>query len=124
MFIKAIFEGFREIIALNNKMFGDSMKIISPNYYAFFLSFLLHGINIWTISRIVFYQIFFKQLPLVIPLILSSAVFIFGFLFFFRKYETYKIKEYHPLWIAFSVIYAIATVLTMILVSNFLRDNN
>jgi cation transport ATPase len=122
-----VFFGWYHILDKTIYSFGASREGIGPKEHSFFITFLFHGINLWTILRYLLAKYFSMSVPLYASLFLALAVFVVGYLSFFRKRAnqilTQDVKNMKAILFAIiALTYAVISVYLMFKVGNYVRE--
>lgn len=122
-----VFFGWYHILDKTIYSFGASREGIGPKEHSFFITFLFHGINLWTILRYLLAKYFSMSVPLYTSLFLALAVFVVGYLSFFRKRAseilTQEVKNVKTiLFVVIALAYVILSVYLMFTVGNYVRE--
>lgn len=80
-----IFFGWYHILDKTIYSSGTERGNIGPKEHSFFITFLFHGINLWTAVRFLMANYFKMDVPLYISLSLAVLVFVIGYLFFYKR---------------------------------------
>lgn len=102
-------------------------RSIGPKEHAFFIAFLFHGINIWTLISYVLANFFLKNTPLYAGLSIGIAVFVVGYLSFFKRKAdevvAHRISNLKAiLFVLIAVIYIIISTYFMFKVGDYIRE--
>lgn len=101
-----------------------------PREHSFFITFLIHGINIWTIVRFILAEYFLTTASLYASLSIGLIVFIVGYMVYIRGKRAYQIINMNVnrgriiLFVFFSIIYVTLSVYLMWEVGNFARSQS
>jgi uncharacterized membrane protein YqhA len=122
-----VFFGWYHILDKTIYSFGADRVGIGPKEHSFFITFLFHGINLWTISRYLLARYFTVGVPLYVGLSLGLVVFAVGYLSFFRKRAseilTHDVKNVKAiLFVIIALAYVIVSVFLMFKVGNYVRE--
>lgn len=100
---------------------------LGPRQHSFFITFLLHGINLFSISSFLVAKYFTATIPLAFSLVLAGLIYGIGYLIYFRGGRINKIISYNAnvvralLFIFLSLTYTIASVYFMFQAGNYVR---
>ncbi|MEM8568866.1 MAG: hypothetical protein AAGF85_20575 [Bacteroidota bacterium] len=100
---------------------------IGPKEHSFFITFLLHGINIYTVLRYVFIEYYGKPVELSISLPIAATVFVLGYFIYYKKKRVDKVIAYKMsalqviLSLILTLVYTVATVYFMLEIGNYVR---
>lgn len=102
---------------------------IGPKEHSFFITFLFHGINVWKIVRFLMLKFYSTTVPLYVGLMIATAVFFTGYLFFYKRRTENLVKIDMTgfqifLTVAGALIYVIISVYGMLKVSDYIRSVN
>jgi len=122
-----IFFGWYHILDKTIYSFGTERGSIGPKEHSFFITFLFHGVNLWTALSYLLAKYFSVDVPLYIGLSLGVAVFAVGYLRFFRKRAseilTHDVKNVKAiLFVIVALAYVVISVYLMFKVGNYVRD--
>lgn len=122
-----IFFGWYHILDKTIYSFGASRQGIGPKEHSFVITFLFHGINLWTILSYLSAKYFRADVPLYVGLFLGLAVFGVGYISFFKKRASeilsLEVKNVTAiLFVIIALIYVIVSVYLMLKVGTFVRD--
>lgn len=128
-FLNIIYWGWYHILDKTVYLYGRNNGGFGLREHAFFVSFLLHIINLWTLVRYIFIKYFEKTTDLYIPIFISLIVFTLGYFKFLRNKkadliissEARVFKE--VVMLVLTLIYSIVTVYCMIEVGNYVRQS-
>ena len=128
VFIDFIFLGWYRILDKTVYAYKTVNDGIGPREHSFFISFLLHGINIYTVLRFIFIQYYGKPVELSLSLPIAGTVFFLGYLIYYKKGRADKVISHKTgvFQVIFSLIltlgYTIASVYFMLEVGNYVRS--
>lgn len=119
------FFGWYYILDKTIYSYGAEKGVIGPKEHSFFITFLFHGINLWTVLRYLTMKYFNAQVPLYISLSLGVFVFVLGYLFFFKKRKMIVLNDVKfvekILCAIVSIIYVVVSVYLMFKVGDYVR---
>lgn len=122
-----VFFGWYHILDKTIYSFGTGREGIGPKEHSFFITFLFHGINLWTSLSYLSAKYFSVDVPLYVGLSLGLTVFGIGYLSFFRKrasevlsHEVKNVKTI--LFVIVALTYVILSVYLMFKVGNYVRE--
>lgn len=122
-----VFWGWYQILDKTVYLNSTGQRGIGPKEHSFFITFLLHGINAWTVIRYLFIKYFDGNVNLYFSLSIAIIVFFLGYLVYFRKGRANKVissdvNNFKLLFfITVSLVYAVASVYFMLSVGNYVR---
>jgi membrane-bound metal-dependent hydrolase YbcI (DUF457 family) len=125
--IDIIFWGWYRILQKTIYAYKVSDGTIGPEEHSFFITFLFHGVNVWTILRFLAAKYFNQTIPLFLSLTLAMTIFYMGYFIYFKRRRVKKIISYNTnavkgiLLVILSVAYVIASIYSMFQVSNYVR---
>lgn len=122
-----VFFGWYHILDKTIYSSGGSREGIGPKEHSFFITFLFHGINLWTILRYLLAKYLSMSAPLYASLFLALAVFIVGYLGFFRKRATeiltQEVKNGKAIvFVVMALAYVVISVYLMFKVGDYARE--
>jgi hypothetical protein len=125
--IDIIFWGWYHILDKTIYSYGTQDRLIGSREHSFFVSFLFHGINLYTILGYITTTYFGFHVPLFVSLSLAITVFILGYISFFKKRANkilaYDVKTSKAIfYIAIALTYVILSIYFMFKVGNYVRD--
>ena len=124
----AIFFGWYQILDKTIYVNSNGQEGIGPKEHSFFITFLLHGINVWTVLRYLAITYFKVSINLYLSLSIAGIIFLIGYLTYFRKKRALKIisSDRKLSGVLFSVIlsliYTTGTVYLMLETGNYARE--
>lgn len=126
-FGSVIFLGWYHILNKTVYSFGASSDGIGPKQHSFFITFLLHGINVWTFSSFLSARYRGSDIPLYFSLSIGVMVFGLGYIFFFRRRANQVLTGHSTnfkaiLFAMIALIYATVTVYLMLTVGDYVKD--
>ncbi len=125
--IDIIFWGWYQILDKTIYLFRTEKGAFGAKEHSFFITFLFHGINFWTILSYLVATYFNGRIPLYCSIALSILIFAIGYLIYFRRKRVDKVVSYQAtntkgiLFLIVSVVYAIISVYFMFGVGDYLR---
>ena len=128
IFIDFVFWGWYQILdktIYSHKTVSDG---IGPREHSFFINFLLHGINIYTVLRYIFIQYLGKSVELSLSLPIAATVFIIGYFIYFKKGRadnviSFKMGAFKVIMsLVLTVVYTVVTIYLMLEVGNYVRS--
>lgn len=128
IFIDYVFWGWHQILdktIYSMKTEGDG---IGPREHSFFITFLLHGINIWTAFRYLLIEYSGKTVGLYGGLLIAVGVFTIGYLLFYRKKRANAVISADmnvfkgSISLVLTIAYTIGTVYLMLETGNYIRN--
>lgn len=122
-----VFLGWYHILDKSIYSFGASREGIGPKEHSFFITFLFHGINLWTLLSYLLAKYFSVDTPLYVGLFLGLAVFAVGYLSFFRKRASeilsHNVRNMKTILFAIiALAYVILSVYLMFKVGDYVRE--
>jgi len=123
-----IFLGWYQIMDKTVYSFENKGRAIGPKEHSLFITFLLHGINLWTLLSYLLTQYFNKPLPLYFGLFVAILVFLLGYNIYIRQNRAEKVISYNIttikilFYILASIIYTIISIYCMLEVGDFVRS--
>jgi hypothetical protein len=122
-----VFSGWFHILDKTIYSFGAEREGIGPKEHSFFITFLFHGMNLWTISRYLLAKYFAMSVPLYAGLSLGLAVLVVGYLSFFRNRASEilsrNVKNVKViLFVVAALAYVVISVYLMFKVGDFVRE--
>jgi hypothetical protein len=122
-----VFFGWYHILDKTVYSFGANREGIGPKEHSFFITFLFHGINLGTCLGYLLAKFYSAGVPLYVNLSLGLAVFVVGYLSFFKKRAsdilTRDIKNVKAiLFVIIALTYVIVSVYLMFKVGNYVRE--
>jgi hypothetical protein len=122
-----VFFGWYHILDKTIYSNGAERVGIGPKEHSFFITFLFHGINLWTILRYLLAKYFNVSVPLYASLSLALAVFVLGYLSFFKKRAndiiTRDVENVKAvLFVIIALVYVIVSVYLMFKVGDYVRE--
>lgn len=124
--LEIIFFGWYQILDKTVYSLGASREGIGPKEHSFVITFLFHGINLWTILRYLMVTYYNVSASLPLSLSLLVIVFVVGYFFFFNKKAsriiTSDVKNAKAiLFVIIALAYVIISVYLMFQVGNYVR---
>jgi hypothetical protein len=121
-----IFFGWYHILDKTIYSMETERGSIGPKEHSFFITFLFHGINLWTLLSYVLAKYFSAGVPLYVGLSIGLVVFAVGYLFYYRRKAdrvmTYSVKILKVIVLAIiALIYVAASVYLMFKVGDYVR---
>ena len=122
-----LFLGWYHILDKTIYSYGNQNRGIGPKEHSFFITFLFHGINVWTVLRYILGKYFDLHLPLYLSLSLAILIFVIGFIVYFRNKRADRVIRHNlknvsvAVFVFVSLIYVIATGYLMLETGNYLR---
>ena len=107
--------------------YGTTQEGFGPKHHSLFLTFLFHGINIWTILRYLLWEHFNLRLSVYFSFALIIITVAIGYVLYSKKNRADRIMTYDGktaktiLFILIAIIYAVVSVYGMIEVGNRIR---
>ena len=122
-----VFFGWYHILDKTIYSFDASKEGIGPKEHSFFITFLFHGINLWSFLSYLLAKYFSIDAPLYVSLSLGLTVFVVGYLSFFKKRAsdilTREVKNVKAvLFVIIALIYAVISVYLMFKVGDYVRE--
>jgi cation transport ATPase len=123
--LEIIFFGWYHILDKTVYSLGANREGIGPKEHSFVITFLFHGMNLWTILRYLMVTYYSVSASLPLSLSLLVIVFVIGYFFFFKKASriiTSDVKNAKAiLFVAIALAYVIVSVYLMFQVGNYAR---
>ena len=122
-----IFFGWYQILDKTIYSLGFERGAIGPKEHSFFVTFLVHGINVSTILSFLLIKFFNVNLSLYVDLFLGVIIFAAGYLVYFRRGRATKIimnnvnNAKAVLFVISSLTYVVISVYLMFEVGNYVR---
>lgn len=122
-----IFFGWYHILDKTIYSYGTEKGGIGPKEHSFFITFLFHGINLWTFLSYLLAKYLSVDVPLYVSLPLGLIVFAVGYLSFFRKRASevlaHDVKNTKTiLFMIIALTYVVVSVYLMFKVGNYVRN--
>jgi cation transport ATPase len=122
-----VFFGWYHILDKSIYSFGANREGIGPKEHSFFITFLFHGINLWTLLSYLLAKYLSVNTPLYVGLVLGLAVFASGYVSFFRKRAseilTRNVKNMKTiLFVAIALAYVILSIYLMFKAGDYVRE--
>lgn len=122
-----VFFGWYHVLDKTIYSYGTERGGIGPKEHSFFITFLFHGINLWTLLSYLLAKYFSVDVPLYVGLSLGLVVFVVGYLSFFRKRAseilTHDVKNMKAiLFVIIALTYVVISVYLMFKVGNYVRE--
>lgn len=100
---------------------------IGAKEHSFFITFLFHGINIWTLISYLAAKYFHIVIPLHVSLSLGLVVFVVGYLRFFKKRAgeilAQEVKSVEViLFVIIALVYVVISVYLLFKVGDYVRE--
>lgn len=100
---------------------------IGPKEHSFFITFLIHGINLWTLVSYAVAKYLGVNEPLYVSLTIAVTVFVVGYFWFFRKRANRIIARNIKngklvLYVLIALAYVVVSVFLMFSVGNYVRE--
>lgn len=123
-----IFLGWYHVLAKTIYRHPVPGDYIGPAEHAFFISYLLHGLNTWTLISIVAAYYFDSNTTLEVGLINGVIVFLLGYAFFLKTRAARMISRTYSsgsiiAFIVVAIVYAVATVYAMTKTTDYILNN-
>lgn len=124
----SVFWGWYQILDKTLYSVGDNKSGIGPREHAFFIAFLLHGINLWTVLSLLLVPYLKEMRTLYVGLFCLCVVFAVGYYVYFKRARADVIISSRPgnLRIVFSLVislaYSIISVYVMFTTGDYFRD--
>lgn len=121
-----IFFGWYHILDKTIYSYGTEKGGIGPKEHSFFITFLFHGINLWSLLSYLVVKHFNADIPLYISLSIAIVVFLVGYFSFFRKRAskiiTHNVKIAKSiLFVTIALIYVVVSVYLMFKTGDYVR---
>lgn len=99
---------------------------IGPKEHSFFITFLFHGINLWTILRYLTATYFNADVPIYLSLSVCILVFALGYLFYYKRKAdrviAYHVKNFRAiLFVVIALTYTVISVYLLFEVGDYMR---
>jgi len=125
--IDYVFWGWYQILDKTIYSMKTKHNGIGPREHSFFISFLLHGLNIWTGLSYLFMKYMGESIGLYSCLLIALGVFAIGYLIFFRNKRADAVissdmnvfKE--SISFILTIAYTVGTVCLMLEVDDYIR---
>lgn len=129
MFFDTIYFGWYKILKDTVYSYRTDNEGIDSKEHAFFISFLLHGINIWSLFRYFLMKYNGTMVNLYWGIAIALTVFGLGYIYFFRKRISKLISSSFSMVkivisICLTLIYSLITVYLMHQIGDYLRQIN
>lgn len=127
--VDIVFWGWYRILDKTIYLYRTEQGGIGPKEHAFFIAFLLHGINIWSLLSYLFIEYFDANISHYWGLLIFIILLFVGYLAYFRKKRLSKIisgdinKFNTFLYIILTLIYTIVSVYIMLKLGDYIRYN-
>ncbi|WP_092098568.1 hypothetical protein [Pontibacter chinhatensis] len=125
--LDALFLGWYHILDKTIYSFGTEREGVGPREHSFFITFLFHGINVYSILSFVAVKYFEINLPLYPSLTLAIIIFILGYFTYFKKCRANWILSINSnngmilFYAIVSLAYVIASGYFMLQVGDYVR---
>lgn len=125
--IDYVFWGWYQILDKTIYSLKTSNHGIGPKEHSFFISFLLQGINVWTVFRFVLFEYFEITIDIFGGLIIAFGVFAIGYFLFLKRMRSNEIisKEMNVfkgvISLVLTISYTVLTILLMLELSDYIR---
>jgi hypothetical protein len=112
-----IFLGWYQILDKTIYSYGNEDRGIGPREHSLFITFLFHGINVWTILRYAVARYFNTGLSLYFSLSVGILIFMIGYLIYIRKNGARRVININVttikiiLCVSVAIVYAVVSVL-------------
>lgn len=118
-----VFFGWYHILDKTIYSSGTERGSIGPKEHSFFITFLFHGINLWTTLRFLTASYFEVDIPFYLSLSLAVVVFGVGYLFYYKRIaETHSVNKVKAiLFVLIALAYVAASVYLMFRVGDYVR---
>lgn len=123
----ALFLGWYHILDKTIYSFGTEREGVGPREHSFFITFLFHGINVYSILRFLAAKYLQISIPLYLSLALAIIVFIIGYFTYFKKSRANRILSINTnngmilFYAIVSLAYVIASAYLMLQVGDYVR---
>lgn len=123
--IDIAFWGWYKILDKTVYLYRTEQGGIGPREHAFFIAFLLHGINVWSLFRYLSIEYFGTRIEW--GILIGLTVFVIGYFVYFRNRRWDKIASLDIgrfqafLYIALTLAYTIVSVYIMLELGNYIR---
>ncbi|MCH7403866.1 hypothetical protein ACFOUP_08840 [Belliella kenyensis] len=126
-FINVIYLGWYHILDKTVYLYGRENDGFGLKEHAFCIAFLLHGINIWSLTRFILIKCFNMTSNLYLSLFILVSILLLGYFSFLKnKADNIIISEVSLfkgiVMIAITLVYSFITVYLMFEVGNQIRD--
>ena len=100
---------------------------IGPKEHSFFITFLIHGINLSSLESYLAAKYLSINGPLYVKLTMAAAVFVIGYVWFFRKRANEVLARNIKngmliLYVVIALAYVVISVFLMFKVGNYVRE--
>jgi hypothetical protein len=109
---------------------GMERGVLGPREHSFFVVFLIHGINTWTILDFILTMYVGYRIPLYVSLAMAVLIFVVGYFVYFKSDRANKIISTRvgsvkaTLFVLISVAYVVLSVYFMLKVGNLIAQRN
>ena len=121
-----LFLGWYYILDKTIYSFGNESGSITPKEHSIFITFLFHGINVWTITSFVSTKYFDTQLSLYLSLLQVFLVIAVGYIIYLKRNRAGRVTSHETnisiivFTVLASLIYVIVSFYLMIVVGDFI----
>ena len=126
--IDAILWGWYQILDKTIYLNSQDKDDFGPKEHGFFIAFLLHGLNIYTLLSYVFIEFWKSNVETYISITTALIVFLIGYLIYFKRKRMQKVVAYDIsnakgiLYIVLTILYSIASVYLMWIMGEHVRE--
>lgn len=127
IFIDYIFWGWYQILDKTIYSMKNEDQGIGPREHSFFITFLLHGINIWTALRYLSIEYSGRTVSLYGGLLIAVGVFTVGYFLFYKKKRANSVISADmnifkgSISLFLTITYTVGTVYLMLETGNYIR---
>jgi hypothetical protein len=123
-----VFWGWYQILSKTlyvNRTHDDG---IGPREHSFFITFLFHAINLWTLLRLLLERYLNMHMSLSASLVVFAMAFLLGYITYIRggrwnRIITYDIRRIKALvFVAIAVVYIVGSAWFMLKAGDYLRE--
>jgi hypothetical protein len=122
-----IFFGWYQILDKTIYTYGSRDRVIGPKEHSLFITFLLHGINAWTILSYLAAKYFTANVSLYLSLSVAIVIFLIGYLIYIRRNRAGRVMTNDikttkiVLFVIIAIIYTVVSVYCMFETGNYIR---
>ena len=122
-----VYFGWYQILDKTIYGLGFERGVIGPKEHSFFVTFLVHGINVSTLLDFLLVKYFNVSTPLYLNLSLAVLIFAVGYLVYFRRRKASEIITRNVgtakaiLFVILSLVYVVVSVYLMLETAHYIR---